>query len=69
MEKKKTKNCPNCGAPADGSGECQYCGTVYEERQRYLFIPAEEQATEIELLYADEAVYEVPRIPPKIMRW
>ena len=20
-------NCPNCGAPPDGSGRCPYCGT------------------------------------------
>ena len=63
----KAKNCPNCGAPADGSGRCPYCGTVYEERQRYLLIQAEEQVTEIEQLYAEDRVYcEVRRIPPKI---
>ncbi len=70
MEKKKAKNCPNCGAPADGSGRCPYCGTVHEERQRYLFIPAEGLVTEIEQSYADGVlVYEAPRIRPKILRW
>lgn len=24
-------NCPNCGAPIDGSGKCSYCGTVYRK--------------------------------------
>ena len=22
-------NCPNCGAPVDGSGRCGYCGTAF----------------------------------------
>ena len=67
MEKKKAKRCPNCGAPADGSGKCQYCGTVYEERQRFLFIPAEEQVTEIVPLYADDRLVccDVRQIPPE----
>jgi len=26
-------NCPNCGAPLDGSGTCSYCGTVFEVKK------------------------------------
>ena len=26
-------NCPNCGAPLDGSGKCKYCGTTFEEQR------------------------------------
>ena len=26
----KKGNCRNCGAPPDGSGRCQYCGTRSE---------------------------------------
>lgn len=26
----KKGNCRNCGAPPDGSGRCQYCGTQSE---------------------------------------
>lgn len=30
-------NCPNCGAPIDGSGHCAYCGGSYKvERDYYL---------------------------------
>ena len=25
-------NCKNCGAPIQGSGKCEYCGTVNGER-------------------------------------
>ena len=25
---KEKTNCPNCGAPLDESGKCEYCGTV-----------------------------------------
>ena len=27
----KEVNCPNCGAPIDGTGRCPYCGTVFEK--------------------------------------
>lgn len=28
-------NCPNCGAPIDGSGHCSYCGGSYEIERDY----------------------------------
>ena len=26
-------NCPNCGAPLNRNGECQYCGTIDREQE------------------------------------
>lgn len=26
-------NCPNCGAPNNGAGRCEYCGTVFATKK------------------------------------
>lgn len=64
-------NCPNCGAPKDGSGTCAYCGTRYSQGKtlqvdlafdldRGLMTPNEVRKMASELYSASSRYFPVP---------
>lgn len=52
-----SSNCRNCGAPINGFGRCQYCGTDYGSD--LLLIPTDVNLNTIKLYGDDRLVAEV----------
>lgn len=56
-------NCPNCSAPLNGTGKCEYCGSFFGEHQYFVKVEGLPEMT------AEEMAEIIKRSRYKWARW